>query len=151
MFWHFLEEFGRDSDSSSGRTINPRSSSRIDSSDLYPRRSDIGSKLQKQPEHLINESHEEESSRKLRPQPIAPQRVTAETQTSVKPPRQPRRAERGEREEVGPSRLTFRKFQEVEQVGRYPVRAARECRPLRFWEHEKIDYRRGGYWVSEKE
>lgn len=134
MFWNFLEKFGRDSDSSSGRTVNPRSSSRnIDSfSDNLRGKSEFGSKLQpQQPQELIKEAHEEESSRRIRLQPTAPQRVTAETQTSVKQPPRPRKVEK---EEVGHSRLTFKKFQEVEdESGRYPRRATRECGRLKFW------------------
>lgn len=163
MFWNFLEKFGRDSGSSSDcinfeedETVNHRSSTghRIDSfSDNAPKKSEFGSKmqLQKTPQekYLIKEAHEEESSRNhLRPQPITPQKVAAETQTWLRqPPRQIRKAE-----ESGHSRLTFKKFHEVEdEDSRYPRRMTRECGRLKFWENEKIDYRRGGYWVNEKE
>lgn len=162
VFWNFLEKFGRDSGSSSERakfeeeeTVNHRSSSRgVDSfSDHFHRKSEFGSKPQKTPQEkfLIKEAPEEESSRRPAPQPTAPQKVTAETQTWVKQAqRQPRKAERAE--ESGHSRLTFRKFREVEdESSRYPRRAARECGRLKFWENEKIDYRLGGYWVNEKE
>lgn len=160
MFWNFLEKFGRDSNSNSSEcinfeedeTINHRSSTghRIDSFCDGPKKSEFSSKVQlkaPQEKSLINETQEEESHPK--PQPIAPpQKVTTETQTHLRPPpRQIRRVE-----ESGHSKLTFKKFQEVEDEGsRYPRRMTRECGRLKFWEHEKIDYPRGGYWVNEKE